>query len=158
MQLDLAQRGDRYSLLAVIRRPARAFAWLFLVAYTLSGSLWARGFVLCFEADGHVRLESAAVPNDCGECCPGDEAESTGPRAPRVAACACLDVPLGAPEGALKKLERRSAASVAAGHVPARIEVRLELAPPPPLARVAELPRSQASATLACTRCTVLLV
>lgn len=74
-------------------RRQRALAWLLLLAYAWTSAFWAKGVVLCFEADGHVTLESAA---NCGDCCFGDE--DSGPRtrreAPTPSVCDCLDVSL----------------------------------------------------------------
>ncbi|MCE9595830.1 MAG: hypothetical protein K8S98_16695 [Planctomycetes bacterium] len=71
-------------------------AWLCFVAYLLAGVSSVEGLVLCVGPSGHVAIEAAAAPGDCGGCALDQE---RGPsEAPadveRSPECPCDDVQL----------------------------------------------------------------
>ena len=110
-------------------RRRRSFAWLWLLAYVWTSAIWANGIVLCFEPDGHVKIETAS--SACSDCCPLDEGSegSDGNEAaerevgresretsyppderpvPGMGACACLDVALDVGSTTTAKKYQRS--------------------------------------------------
>src|SRR5262245_12982118 len=124
----------------------RALAWLFLVAYASLAALWAKGLVLCFEADGHVSIEAATA--DCSDCCAANGAASENehaPGGPTLGNCACLDVALVGSFTPAKKspAPELNRAPLAVG-VPVRFTPRLATE----LRLGTDLPHSHASAAL----------
>lgn len=80
----------------------RMTAWLCLAMTVLTGIVPARGFALCMEADGCVRIEFKAVDEDCDGC------EDHGVEAPASdvltapdgsPSCPCVDLALPGPPG-----------------------------------------------------------
>lgn len=72
-------------------------AWLCLAIALMSGTLPARGFVLCIEADGCVRVELKSPDASCNGC--DDHESSATATATEVASrdsgdsdCPCIDV------------------------------------------------------------------
>lgn len=68
--------------------------WLALVAYCLTGVASAKGLVLCLEPDGHLSLEAEAA--GCTTCCSAED--EPGSSEQTLAACPCVDVPIGSPD------------------------------------------------------------
>lgn len=74
---------------------ARRFtAWLCITLAALAGFAPTRGFVLCIEADGCVRLELKAPIEACGGCEPHDASDSSDASVDHGTAteCACVDL------------------------------------------------------------------
>jgi len=73
----------------------RCAAWLRLALVLLTGLTPARGFVLCIEADGCVRVELRSSADDCGGCDGHAEAAKPADAAAfesESEACPCVDV------------------------------------------------------------------
>lgn len=73
----------------------RLTAWLCLAVALVTGTLPARGFVLCIEADGCVRVELKTTNAECDTCDehePGPLADELALTDARDSECPCIDV------------------------------------------------------------------
>jgi hypothetical protein len=138
-------------------RRQQALAWFFLIAYAWTSAFWAKGLVLCFEADGHVTLES--VSSECTDCCspsPEQGSPDDSREAPTIGACACVDVALSL--GNFTPVKKSQAAEVQRAALAAYVPMRWPAPARASLRSSAGLPRSPASSTLPALNCVVLRV